>query len=391
VSAPPGGAPAPPGADRSAQRQVGKLWIGGALAAAAVLVVTWVLVRDGDSAPERGIAGVSAAVTGTGAAPAGTTAAPPNAAPPAPGALPAAVRSRALDHAPPGCDVLIRVDMGRVLALPAAENHLAPVLRDIAEGGETDPPAARRTRDILRNAGIDPRRDVADVLVCGANLEGPAKAQKLAVVLAGSLRPETVVPAASGAEGSEALPRHGGRQVLALPSKGGDRLTLGQAADGALVISNDRGLFDAAVETSRAAEESYRLPSEPAMAVVVAPEYFARGGDIDGPLSRHRADVRRLTLTASLAPGAGSRAELRAAMRDAAAASDLSATASALLESVKRDGGGLAGQLLTSAKMRVDGSDLVIDAPWSAAMVDMLAKNAAGSLRDAFQRGALRL
>ena len=98
-----------------------------------------------------------------------------------------------------------------------------------------------------------------------------------------------------------------------------------------------------------------------------------------------------MTIAGFLLPGAGSRAEVRAAMRDAAAAADLSATAGALLDSVKRDGGGLAGQLLTTAKMRVDGSDLVLDAPWTAAIVDMLARNAAGSLRDAFQRGALRL
>jgi hypothetical protein len=381
----PSGSPAPGG-----QRQVGKLWVGGAVAAAAVLVLTWLMVRQGDSAPDKGIAGVSSA----GSAPAPTalpagTAAEPGAAV-APGALPAAVRSQALDHAPGGCDVLLRVDMGRVLALPASQNHLAPVLREIAEGGETDTPASQRVRAFLRSAGIDPRRDIRDLLVCGANLEA-SKGQRLAVVLAGDLRPETVVAAASGAQGSEVLPVHGGRKVIALPSKGGDRLTMGQAADGALVISNDRGLFDAAVESSRTAADAYRLPTEPEVAVVVVPEYFARGGDIDGPLSRHRADVRRVTIAGFLLPGPGSRAEVRAAMRDAAAAADLSATAGALLESVKREGGGLAGQLLSTAKMRVDGSDLVVDAPWTAAIVDMLARNAAGSLRDAFQRGALRL
>jgi len=98
-----------------------------------------------------------------------------------------------------------------------------------------------------------------------------------------------------------------------------------------------------------------------------------------------------VTIIVFLAPGAGSRAEVRASMRDAAAAADLSSTAGALLQSAQREGGGLAGQLLTAAKMRIDGSDLVVDAPWSAAMVDMVAKNAAASLRDTFQRGALRL
>ncbi|MEJ7728646.1 MAG: hypothetical protein WKG00_05480 [Polyangiaceae bacterium] len=395
MSAPPPAAE-PTGSAPGAERQVGRLWVGAAVAAAGVLVLTWLVVRDGDSAPEKGIAGVSGAVSGSGSVSAsGAATPPPGAGAPSadvsPGALPAAVRSRARDHAPGGCDLVVRLDMARVLALPAAQNHFGPVLREIAEGGETDTPASRRTRDLLRNAGIDPRRDIAEVLICAANLEGPAKTQKLAVVLTGNLRPETVVAAASGAEGSEALPAHGGRKVLALPSKGGDRLTLGQAADGALVISNDRGFFDAAVATSRTAEDAYRLPAEPDMAAVVVPEYFARGGDNDGPLSRHRADVRRVTITVFLAPGAGSRAEVRASMRDAASAADLSSTAGALLESAQREGGGLAGQLLTAAKMRVDGSDLVVDAPWSAAIVDRVAKNAAGSLRDTFQRGALRL
>ena len=171
--------------------------------------------------------------------------------------------------------------------MPASQNHLLTVLREVAEGGETDTPASQRVRSFLRSAGIDPRRDIRDLLVCGANLEAP-KGQKLAVVLAGDCVRRRGRRGDRRAEGSELLRCTAGAGNLAA-EQSGDRLTMGQAADGALVISNDRGLFDAAVESSRTAGGELPPADRAGAGGGRRARYFARGGDIDGPLSRHRA------------------------------------------------------------------------------------------------------
>jgi hypothetical protein len=362
--------PPPPGPAATPPTRIGRVWIAiaGVTAVAAALAV-FLITRDRPQ-PDKGIAAIA-----TGG-----------------GQLAAPIASRAFDHAPTGCDVVVRVDVARLLQAPAAVIHLVPVLEDIATGAGAESPGTRRTTEFLRAAGIDPRRDITEVILCAASLETAAEQQRLAVIFGGSLRPEALVPAVAATD-PDAGDRAGtfdGRRVARTRSRRGELLIVGQAADGAIVVSNDLVFFESGVKTNKNASDVYKIPTEPEAAVVVVPEFFqhpTRGPE--GPLTRHRPEVRRMVMTAALAPG-GAKGELRASVRDTMAAQALEADAARLLEGARAQGGdGLEQMLLGAAKLRLEGSDLLLEAPWTEANVEQAVKRAAASLREAFQKGGL--
>jgi hypothetical protein len=316
-----------------------------------------------------------------------------------PSSLPAKQASVAHKHVPPGCDVVARANVAQMLDVPAVKAHLVPVLDEMQVSAVTDPDA-RALDALLRASGIDAKRDLKDVAVCMKGAGLPESQQKLLLVIGGDLRPETVVPALEQSERRSAdkpvVTKSDGRLVLRMRSSDGDAIIAGQAADAAIVLTNDESLFAGAVKESPSYQSEYALPTATEVAIVAGPAVMrdAMSGGGPNPFLQDLNAITRVVGTASLAEA---RLELRLGTTSAQAAKGLLDVYNLVLgPMLKQQIGGAkektpGANVLSSAQPRIDGNDFVLSAQGTSADVDAAARELARILREERKKGSFGL
>jgi len=379
--APPGGYGAPPGGPTPPKKGPSALAIGLVVAglvvvlgAAAIIVVYFV----------RGPGGAAEISDGKG----GTI------------SLPAKISSKAHPHLPATCDVVARADAGALLDHEAVKKHVIPALDELQASAGKDPSAkdakdTKEVEELLRLAGIDPKSDVKEVLLCMSELDGDQRNAKMTLVLGGEFRPDAVATAVERSAAKDdkiELITVDGRKAAKKTT--GDLLIIGQAADGAIVVANDQAMFEAAVKESTAYQATYALPMSTEVAFVVSERFLQRARtnrNLQGnPFAK---DITATTRVSGFVALKGDpRGEVRATMAGEKEAAELAKGLEQLiLPALKKQGArqkSQAGELevLSAAKVRVEGKDVVVEAPWSAAGVDQAAQKLAGLIRDTMKK-----
>lgn len=312
-----------------------------------------------------------------------------------PSSLPAKQASAAYKHVPQGCDVVVRANVAQMMDVPAVKTHLLPVLEEMQLSAATDPDA-RDADELLSSAGIDAKKDLKDVAVCVKGVSLPKSQQKVLLVLGGDLRPETVVAAWEKVDRRTAerpaVTRSDGRAVGRARMQDGDTIIAGQAADAAIVLTNDEGLFAGAVKESSAYQTDYALPVTSEASVSVGPAVMrdAVAGGGPNPFLRDLNAITRIVGTASLAEA---RLELRLGTSSAQAAKGLLDVYNLVFgPMLKQQIGGLkekapGADVLAKAQPRIDGTDFVLSAQGTSADVEAAAKELARILREERKKG----
>lgn len=312
-----------------------------------------------------------------------------------PSSLPAKQASVAYKHVPQGCDVVARANVAQMMDVPAVKTHLLPVLEEMQISAATDPDA-RAADELLSSAGIDARKDLKDVAVCVKGVGLPESQQRFLFVLGGDLRPETVVAAWEKVSRRKAerpaVTKADGRAVGRARTRDGDTIIAGQAADAAIVLTNDEALFAGAVKESAAYQTDYALPvtSEASVSVGPAAMRDAMAGGGPNPFLRDLNAITRIVGTASLAEA---RLELRLGTSSAQAAKGLLEVYDLVFgPMLKQQIGGLkekapGADVLAKAQARIDGTDFVLSAQGTSADVEAAAKELARILREERKKG----
>lgn len=325
------------------------------------------------------------------AAPSAAPGASGTAAAPAAAAANAKLSSKAVEHLPAGCEVAFHADVAKTLALPAAQKELIPALDELK--AKSDTADAKKVQEMLKAADIDPKKDVHSVAVCASGVDG--EAPKVVVVLGGEFRGESVVPSIVKVEATTEVSELDGRKLMTDKSKKGEPLLLTQAADGAVIIGNDRALVESALKTGTAYKSEYALPVESELSFNVSEALLTRGmaAAKGNPMIGALGGVKRVFGSLHLTkPGV----ELHLATASADEATKMSKGLNELLDMLKKGAANeksKAGEMeaLASAKARADGNDVVIDAAWSAEGVEKAASEMAKAIREANKKGDLPL
>lgn len=297
-------------------------------------------------------------------------------------------RSVAHEHLPPTCEIVARADLARIQALPSFQAKVKPAIDELTSEATTlDDPDAADLRSFLLEARLDPARDIEEVVGC---IIDPAAGAKFAFVFGGTFSSDGVVAAAAKRGESSERIEVGGRPVVKAKSKkGGAFVYLGQAEDGAIVFSNDESLLASALQKSDAHEAVYKLPLASEVSVVVTKTLMQKQAERmkSIPALRSFASVTGATGSVGLAVPGG---QARLSTASPEAASDIEREIAGLialdrLKSTFLGGGGRSTlmQSLLDVKTSVDGSDLILDLPWSTERVDEVMGLAADALRKA--------
>jgi hypothetical protein len=280
--------------------------------------------------------------------------------------------SLAHEHLPEGCDAVMRVDLASLRSVEPIAQHVIPALDRAAREGKD---AGKMTRFFV-SAGLDPRKDLNELAICATDL---ASGPRVVVIVGGRMRPDGVIEALQKHEDDlrdieiERVSKRGGRTVLETRSGA----FIAQAADGALVVSNDAALLERALEPSQAYAESYRLPlDQQAIGVVSELAMTAVGKRVSTvPFARKIGDVGRSLVTIDLAER---RAMLEIDMKSEEAAKQLTGALEDTLRLLRLAPAALGGlSLLTRAKFVTEGAKTVgrLDIP--AAVIEDGAKEVA--------------
>lgn len=200
-------------------------------------------------------------------------------------------------HLPEGCDVVGRLDLGRVLAHPAVAKELGPAIGELTAQAAPVGSELAQLQAFLKDAQLDLRMSFRSAAFC---FKDAKPEPEVVVALGGTLAPETIVGSLrkSATKMKGQIEKLDGRQVL----REGDFM-LGQAADGALVFASDMALFRAASEPSDRHASLYALPTS-GDGAWVATERFVKAMATKGSgLPKELGQLGRLSGSLDLAAG----------------------------------------------------------------------------------------
>jgi hypothetical protein len=307
--------------------------------------------------------------------------------------LPAKVRGQADKHLPSGCEAVVRVDVAKVLEVPSMQRHVVPALDELEAGAPSDP-SGKELQEVVRKAGIEPRKDIEEALLCGIDLEKRGSQPRFAMIVGGDLRPETVVPAFEAVE----VPKpesstFDGRKVATGRDDKGAPLIVGQAADGTVIFANDRVLFEQAAKESDNYRTEYDLPTSSEASFVLGRGFVEGALGAAGSGNPFARDLGAVTRVLGVVHLQNPRGEMRITMASARDAARFHQTIqSTILPGFRQEARRQKSRFgeieaLQAAKARVDGSDIVIDAPWTAQGVEQAAQELAKEIRQAKAKG----
>jgi hypothetical protein len=288
----------------------------------------------------------------------------------------AADAKAAYNHLPADCDVVARLDISKLMAHPAVAKDVTPLLDQIAQKKDSKDADFKAFQGFLTETGLNLKTSFKSAALC---VRGVAQQPKFAMIIAGDLKPETIVAA------MEKAPMRGkkptvvdidGRKAIS-----DAKFTMGQAADGSLVFSDDKALFQAATAVSDSYRSKYQLPLEGEIGLAVA-ETLAKSMSAKDPSMKEFGGVGRISASLDLA---ASKAVARLSC-----ASPEEATKLVLMKAQFKEKAGATsqfgeGKALESANSKVEGKDVLIDITLPAEVMDQGAKLVSAELAKALK------
>jgi hypothetical protein len=300
--------------------------------------------------------------------------------------------SKAYTHLPSGCDAVMRLDVAAVLKADAFKKHVLPALEEQAKS-DAD---SKKFDAFLKDAGIDPKKSIKDVVLCATNLSGSEP--NVVVIAGGELSAGAVIPAMQkhAKAGELKEPRDvGGLQVLEGKN---EPFMVAQASDGAILFGNKVELLTAAAK-AKSGDKEYGLALDKELVGLVAAKAIQKAlseGGGSNPFAAMMKGAGKLTVSVSLGTNV---MEARITMGSAAEAQEAATGLGAFVELAKAgaaEGGSKQGpeaigqDLVKSLKLTAEGKDLVAKITMPASTVEDVAKEMAKGIREA-KKDSLKL
>jgi hypothetical protein len=288
--------------------------------------------------------------------------------------------SKAHEHLPASCVAVVRVDIKGLLDVDAVKEHVRPVLDKKAKESEDASKMAR----FLITAGLDPRKDLHEAVVCLASVNLLGGEPDIVAIVGGDLVQDGIL---------DALDKHGDKDKFAKSTdKKGMRvvvhkqesLFITQADDAALIISNKMSLLKKATETGDFYKKEYDIPLKEQVVGVLTKKLLTTltalaaatplGGDVGG--------VGRVVVTGSLDPGQLG-ARLQMGSKDEAR--KLRDSLNTMLQEIKKGGvpDPKGQQLLEGAKVKSKGDEVLLEVPVPKKMIEDGVKDFAKAIDEA--------
>ncbi len=177
-------------------------------------------------------------------------------------------RPDAMGHLPGGCRAVVRLDVPRLLDLPAARDSLLPTP---ARSGDAHGAALSAVREALERIGVD-IGDLDHVAMCVTHPAGEPTLEHLTITIAGAVpQGELVHALIRGGDGFHGVRIDDDTTAAHHPASA---LYLAQARDGTVIVSNDRrDLIQAVGEPG---EHGYGHDRRKALSAMLPAESIAR-------------------------------------------------------------------------------------------------------------------
>ena len=300
--------------------------------------------------------------------------------------------SKAYSHLPSGCEAVVRLDVGGVLKADAFKKHVLPAIEEQGKGDDD----TKKFDAFLKDAGIDPKKDVKDVVLCATNLTGGEP--DVVVVIGGEFSSGAIVPAMQKHAKAGELKDPRDVDGLTIVEGKKDPFIVTQASDGAILFGNKLDLIKSAAK-AKGGHKEYDLALDKELVAVVTAKAVQKAmsqGGGSNPFAAMMKTAGKFMLSASLSSNT---LEARITMGSNADAQEAATGLGAFLELAKAgaaEGGAKGGpeaigqEIIKSLKLTADGKDVVAKITMAASTVEDLAKEMAKGIREA-KKDSLKL
>ena len=292
------------------------------------------------------------------------------------------ISSKAHEHLPDSCDAVVRVDIKSLLETESVKEHVVPVLDKKAKDSED----AGKMAKFLITAGLDPRKDLTEAVVCFTNVTAGIATGKpdFVAIIGGDLVDGGILDAIDKHSDKDKFKESAEKDGLRVIEHKQESIYVTQAEDAALVVASKMDLLKEATKTGDHYKKKYSIPLKEQMVAVVSKSTVGALSSLAGAAGPvDFSGIGRIVVTASLDPGQlggrlqmGSKDEARK-LRDGL---------HGLLQGAKK-GGGIpdpdAKALLEEAKISSKGDEVLIKVPIPKKLVDEAVKGFAEGLDEA--------
>ena len=293
--------------------------------------------------------------------------------------------SVAHEHLPAECEAVVRIDVQGLTKVPAIKEHVIPAIDEKAKESEDASKLAR----FLLTAELNPKKDLKEIVVCVTNIDPKGDEPDVLAVVGGNLLENGIV---------NAIEKHGKKDKFKKPKEEGglkiieaedEPVFITQADDAALIISNKKATLKKGAKSGKAFKD-YDIPLDEQIVGVIPADTVKRlskGAGAGLGLGTKLDGAGRILLTLTLDPGKiGARVEMKSASDAKELADALNETLSAM-KSMPGGGGAfgdpMAGALLSSAKIKSDGKELVLEIPIPDKLIEKFAEEMGKGIRKA--------
>jgi hypothetical protein len=269
-------------------------------------------------------------------------------------------------HLPNDCDVVVGLDVKGVMGQKVVKKEILPLVDEAIAKKDAKDDDFKDFQAFLKDAKIDPKKTVSSIAVC---VRGIPDQPKWGMALAGDFKKESIVKAMEkhlDASEKAKVTEIDGRKAIS-----DDKLTLGQAANGTVVMGDDKGLFQAMAKESNSFKSKYKLPVDKHLSFAVPDGLVSRMVKSDSGAPKEFASIKDVVGSVDLSSG-------KAIVRLATKSDDDAEKLNALLVLMKSEFQKKMGSqndfgeadARKNAKSRQDGKDVVIEVALPAGTLD---------------------
>jgi hypothetical protein len=308
----------------------------------------------------------------------GSATAAPTAAPGGGATAPTAAAGSAFAHLPADCQVAVTFDLGKMLAHPAFQKEVAPLLEQIVATPSPKDEEFKKFQAFVQKTGTSPK-SVKTVSVCVKGLDQPGADGDWGFVLGGDFKPDSIVPALEEhKDPTDKVIEVEGKKAIT-----SDKATVGQFSDATIGLAKTLDIFKALSGSNDHATALYKMDTTKELAFAAAESLIVAKIKNDPKTPEPFKGLKKVSGFADLAAN-------KVTMRLTVGSADEATKLNALLilmkdEFAKKPSSNQFGEgdALKSATSRIEGNDVVVEATFPATSLDGAAKLLAEELKKA--------
>jgi hypothetical protein len=294
------------------------------------------------------------------------------AAPSSPAPAPSGPIGQAASHLPADCDAIVTINVSKILAHQAFASQVVPALDEALKKASTEGKEAAKVDSFLKSTGIS-HRNMQDVAFC---VKDAKPEPHWGMVVAGGFQPDSLVPAVETADPSvkDKIKDVDGRKVIS-----DEEFTLGQHTDGSIGFAVTPDFFKSMAAKGDALTTKYKVDGSKEIVLAIPEGSLTKLANSSGkPLPQELSGLKAVTVSLDLA---ANKLLIRAATTNPDEAKKLEA----FLTIAK--GQQLPGMppgtsdMLKNLTSRIEGNDLIVEAPIPPEAIQSVATLAAEGLR----------